>query len=60
MPTLTSDRYVAADGTSLPVAVWPAATATPKAVILGLHGFGDYRKAWDEPAQIWAKDGITT
>ena len=29
-------------------------------MILGLHGFGDYRKAWDEPAQIWAKDGITT
>ena len=59
-PSLTSDRYVAADGTTLPVAVWPAATAPPKAVILGLHGFGDYRKAWDEPAEIWAKDGITT
>ena len=59
-PTLTGDRYVAADGTSLPVAVWPAETGKPKAVILGLHGFGDYRKAWDEPAQIWAKDGITT
>jgi acylglycerol lipase len=59
-PTLTSDRYVAADGTSLPVAVWPAAPGKPKAVVLGLHGFGDYRKAWDEPAEIWAKDGITT
>lgn len=59
-PTLAADRYVAADGTSLPVAVWPAETGKPKAVILGLHGFGDYRKAWDEPAQIWAKDGITT
>jgi acylglycerol lipase len=59
-PSLTADRYVAADGTTLPVAVWPAAKAPPKAVILGLHGFGDYRKAWDEPAEIWAKDGITT
>ena len=59
-PTLTSDRYVAADGTSLPVTVWPADNGKPRAVILGLHGFGDYRKAWDEPAQIWAKDGITT
>ena len=29
-------------------------------MILGLHGFGDYRKAWEEPAEIWAKDGITT
>ncbi|MGZ3342537.1 MAG: alpha/beta hydrolase, partial [Reyranella sp.] len=59
-PSLTPDRYVAADGTVLPVAVWPAANGPPKAVILGLHGFGDYRKAWDEPAEIWAKDGITT
>src|SRR5262245_6268077 len=59
-PALTSDRYVAADGTSLPVAVWPAAGGKPKAVILGLHGFGDYRKAWEEPADIWARDGITT
>jgi alpha-beta hydrolase superfamily lysophospholipase len=59
-PSLTADRYVAADGTSLPVISWQAANGKPKAVILGLHGFGDYRKAWDEPAQIWAKDGITT
>jgi len=59
-PALTSDRYVAADGTSLPVTVWPAANGKPKAVILGLHGFGDYRKAWEEPADIWAKDGIAT
>src|SRR5262249_45610314 len=58
--SLTTDRYVAADGTSLPVAVWPANPGPPKAVILGLHGFGDYRNAWDEPAQIWAKDGFTT
>src|SRR5262249_21590109 len=58
--SLTTDRYVAADGTSLPVAVWPADPGPPKAVILGLHGYGDYRNAWDEPAQIWAKDGITT
>ena len=59
-PTLSDKRYNAADGTSLPVAVWPAANGTPKAVILGLHGFGDYRMAWDEPAAIWAKQGITT
>lgn len=59
-PTLTADRYVAADGTALPLAVWPAANGPPQAVILGLHGFGDYRKAWEEPAEIWAKAGITT
>ncbi len=59
-PSLTSDRYVAADGTALPVREWPAANGPPQAVILGLHGFGDYRSAWEEPAQIWAKAGITT
>jgi alpha-beta hydrolase superfamily lysophospholipase len=59
-PTLSGDRYIAADGTSLPVAEWPSADGPPKAVILGLHGFGDYRKAWEEPAAIWAKAGFTT
>ena len=59
-PTLTGDHYVAADGTSLPLAVWPAKSGTPTAVVLGLHGFGDYRDAWDEPATIWAEAGITT
>lgn len=54
------DRYVAADGTALPLAVWPAANGAPTAVILGLHGYGDYRNAWEEPAAIWAKAGITT
>ena len=58
--SLTADRYVAADGTALPLAVWPAANGPPKAVILGLHGFGDYREAFEEPAKIWAKAGITT
>ena len=60
-PAPAADRYVAADGTALPLAVWPAARdGPPKAVILGLHGFGDYRNAFEEPAAIWAEDGITT
>lgn len=56
----SADRYVAADGTALPLAIWPAANGAPTAVILGLHGYGDYRNAWEEPAAIWAKAGITT
>lgn len=60
-PHLTADRYVAADGTALPLATWPAEGGEkPAAVILGLHGFGDYRDAFEEPAKIWAKTGITT
>ena len=59
-PKLTADRYVAADGTVLPLAVWPAQGSRPKAVILGLHGFGDYRDAFEEPAEVWSKAGIIT
>jgi alpha-beta hydrolase superfamily lysophospholipase len=59
-PRLTDDRYVAADGTALPLTVWPAANGAPKAVILALHGFGDYRMAWEEPAGRWSGADITT
>ena len=59
-PHLTDTAYVAADGTVLPLAVWPAKDGPPKAVLLGLHGFGDYRDAFEEPAKVWSKDGITT
>jgi len=62
-PAIEDDRYIAADGTVLRLAAWPAvkgAEKLPKAVILGIHGFGDYRNAWLEPAKIWAAEGITT
>ncbi len=59
-PKLTADRYVAADGTVLPLATWPAQDGHPRAVVLGLHGFGDYRDAFEEPAEIWSKAGIIT
>jgi acylglycerol lipase len=59
-PALLDTHYLAADGTALPLSTWPALNGAPKAVILGVHGFGDYRKAWEEPAEIWAAAGITT
>jgi alpha-beta hydrolase superfamily lysophospholipase len=62
-PAIENNQYVAADGTALPLAVWPAAGgpgSAPRAVILGIHGFGDYRNAWEDPAKIWARKGITT
>jgi alpha-beta hydrolase superfamily lysophospholipase len=59
-PAPAPDRYLAADGTALPLAVWPATNGAPTAVILGLHGYGDYRNAWEEPAAIWAQAGIAT
>ena len=60
-PYLTADKFVAADGTALPLAIWPATSgAAPKAVILGLHGFGDYRDAFEDPVKVWGPDGIAT
>lgn len=59
-PSLEQDLYVAADGAVLKVKVWPAVGDAPKAIILAVHGFGDYRNAWEEPAEIWADAGITT
>jgi alpha-beta hydrolase superfamily lysophospholipase len=62
-PVLEDRRFVAADGTVLPVAVWPAGKSEekpPRAVIVAVHGFGDYHNAWQEPAEIWAANGITT
>ncbi len=36
------------------------AEAGPRAVILALHGFNDYGKAFDAPAAFWAGQGIAT
>src|SRR5262249_41135136 len=57
-PHLSADRYVAADGTALPLATWPADGVAPNTVVLGLHGCGDYRNAFEEPAKSWARAGI--
>lgn len=60
-PRLATDAYIAADGTRLPVRVWPAREAgPPRAIVLGVHGFGDYSIAFDDPARTWAGIGIET
>jgi len=58
-PAFEQDRYIAPDGAVMPLSVWTSAGPT-KAVILGIHGFGDYRTAFEDPAAIWAHKGITT
>ncbi|MGE3650079.1 MAG: lysophospholipase [Reyranellaceae bacterium] len=59
-PSLHDSYVVATDGAHLPLRTWPARDGHPRAVILGLHGFGDYSNAFDEPAKRWARDGVTT
>jgi alpha-beta hydrolase superfamily lysophospholipase len=58
-PALLADRVVMADGAELPLRSW-LPEGTPRAVIVGVHGFNDYSNAFATPAELWAKDGIAT
>jgi acylglycerol lipase len=57
-PVLADDAIVARDGMRLPLRRWEA--EKPRAVIVALHGMSDYSGAFDMPAKVWAKLGITT
>jgi len=47
-PRFQADGFAAADGVVLPVREWlPPEGQKPRAVILALHGFNDYSKAFD-------------
>ncbi len=56
---LDEERFVTSDGVALKLAAWRP-DGPPKAVLLALHGFNDYRNAFAEPASEWAKQGILT
>jgi len=57
-PRLESDAIVAADGARLPLKVWLPEDGSPKAVILALHGYGDYSNAFARPAPYLVHSGI--
>ncbi len=64
-PRLDPDALIAADGTRLPMSVWPAVDAAgravePTAVILALHGMDDYANANVISGPYWAARGMTT
>jgi alpha-beta hydrolase superfamily lysophospholipase len=55
----TNSEFVAPDGARLPLRKWlPGGDV--EAVILALHGFGDYSNAFAMPAALWAERGIAT
>jgi alpha-beta hydrolase superfamily lysophospholipase len=58
-PRLADGEAVAADGMALPLRAW-LPDGEPDAVILALHGFNDYSKAFEAPGQWWAEHGIAT
>jgi acylglycerol lipase len=59
LPPFTGPHLDAADGTLLALTEWPA--SGPRAVILGVHGYGDYGPSTFAPAaRFWAGQGIAT
>jgi alpha-beta hydrolase superfamily lysophospholipase len=58
-PRFTENAFIAGDGAQLPLRKW-LPHGPPKAVILALHGFGDYSHAFEEPGKRWAARGIAT
>jgi len=57
-PAISAGTVEMRDGDTLPLRSW--GPDHPKAVIVALHGMGDYSNAFSMPAEAWAKDGIAT
>lgn len=57
-PHLTNTAFVTRDGTELALQRWQA--PCPRAIIIALHGMGDYANAFALPASDWAAQGVTT
>ena len=58
-PAFTLDGFRTEDGLMLPFLEW-GPQQNPTAVVLGLHGFGDYSNAFNAAAGHFAKQGIAT
>ncbi|RDD60390.1 lysophospholipase [Ferruginivarius sediminum] len=58
-PAVQENQLRMADGTRLPLRIWPAREGEPKAIVLGVHGFNDYSMAFDLPGQWFAAQGYT-
>jgi alpha-beta hydrolase superfamily lysophospholipase len=58
-PRIEADRVIAADGATLPLSAWRPQGA-PRAVVLALHGFNDYRQAFAEVGPFLSAQGIAT
>ena len=59
-PRIEADAVVLDDGVRRPLHRWLPRGDAPRAVILALHGFNDYGKAFELPATHWAEHGVAT
>ena len=54
---LDGDRLTVGDGVVLPAMRWPAKSG-PRAVVLALHAYGDYRRAFRLVGPWFAAEGM--
>lgn len=57
LPTINGHDFLTRDGLKLPFREWEA--NNPRAIVLAVHGMGDYSGDFDQPATWWAAHGIT-
>jgi acylglycerol lipase len=58
-PAIAEAALVAPDGARLPLRVWrPADGVAPRAILIALHGFNDYRNFFAAPGAWFAERGI--
>ena len=57
-PVLARAHFVTADGAVLPVRAWWPVSGSLKAIVVGLHGFNDYARAFSQPGEYLSKRGI--
>lgn len=55
---LTSHGFLTSGGEALPMRVWLPAGRKPRAVVVAVHGFNDYSRAFELPAWSLNKHGI--
>jgi acylglycerol lipase len=56
-PTLHPDQVITGDGVRLPLARWQPDEA-PQAIVLGVHGYGDYRQSFARIGAWLAERGV--
>lgn len=59
-PRMTADAVIAADGYELPLRSWLPSDGRLRAVVVALHGFNDYSKAFEGAGESFAAHGIAT
>ena len=56
---ITGSNFITEDGKKLPLRIWPAKSES-KAVMIALHGFNMYSRYFDDAADWWSGQRLTT